>query len=156
MPFLKELNASKNMLLDTLLADSDFVNLVSGQPDTPLPALNLKHTQVFPIGWTDEAVSEAKTFVCFDIDVDSTPSNAVSNFKLFVWIFTHNTLIYTENGVLVDEIANRIDQLINGSTEMGFGKVKLESVGRWTPNADYYGRVLKYHIQGWNRCGSRL
>jgi hypothetical protein len=155
-PFLTELSDDKELLLKTLLSDRQFVDLVSGETELALPAKDLRYKQVFPVAWVDSTVSEAKTFVCFDVDVFKTTSIAVKDCAIYIWVFTHKNLIFTQEGILVDRIASRVDELINGSTELGFGKVKLETVTRWSPNADFYGRVLKYTVQDWNRYGARL
>ena len=156
MPFLTELTENKEQILKTFLSDPEFVQLVSNDRSHEVPALDLRYTQVFPYGWIAPTISEAKTYVCFDIDVPGVSTIAVSNIYMYVWIFTHNTLAMTGEGVRVDRIAARVDRLLNGSTELGFGKVKLERVTRDSPNSDYYGRVLMYSVQNWNRRGSGL
>ncbi|MEG1562305.1 MAG: hypothetical protein RR365_01010 [Bacteroides sp.] len=156
IPFLSELSENKEFLLKTFLSDQELVDLVSGKKGHAIPATDLRYTQVYPVAWVDGTVSEAKTFVCFDIDVNSVSNIAVKNCDIFIWIFTHKKFIFTQNGILIDLIASRVDELINGSTELGFGKVKLETALRWSPNSDYYGRVLKYSVQDWNRFGARL
>lgn len=49
-------------------------------------------------------------------------------------------------GIRTDLLASRVDTLLNGSTEFGFGKLSLSSVTRLSPNTDYYGRALKYTV----------
>lgn len=139
-----------------LLSDEEFTKLVSNDDEHEVPATDLRYTQVFPYGWIAPTIDEAKTYVCFDIDVPGVSTIAVSNIYMYFWIFTHNTLAMTPDGVRVDLIAARVDRLLNGSTELGFGKVKLERVSRDAPNSDYYGRVLMYGVQNWNRRGSGL
>lgn len=156
MPFMTELTENKEQILKTLLMDQEFVDLVSNEVGHELPALDLRYTQVFPYGWIAPTISDAKTYVCFDVDVTDTSTIAVSDIYMYFWVFTHNTLAMTNEGVRVDRIAARIDRLINGSTELGFGKVKLESCVRDSPNADYYGRVILYSVQNWNRRGRGL
>lgn len=156
MPFLEELTENKEEILKTLLSDPEFVRLVKNEEDVTVPALDLRYTQVFPYGWISPTISEAKTYVCFDIDVPGVSTIAVSNVYMYFWIFTHHSIAMTKDGVRVDRIAARVDRLINGSTELGFGKVKLERCSRDTPNNDYHGRVLLYSVQNWNRRGSGL
>ena len=156
MPFLTELTENKEEIMKTLLSDPEFVHLVANDDEHEVPALDLRYTQVFPYGWIAPTISEAKTYVCFDIDVPGVANIAVSNIIMYVWIFTHNTLAMTPDGVRVDLVAARVDRLLNGSTELGFGKVKLERAARESPNSDYYGRVLTYSVQNWNRRGRGL
>lgn len=156
MPFLDEITKKKEALLQTFLCDQKLVDMISGQDDTPLPALDLRYNQVFPYAWLNETIDEAKTFVCFEVDIPSIETIAVKNCYLYVWVFTHEKLMRTKEGVLVDRIVNRVDELLNGRTEYGFGRLKLESCLRIAPNVDYYGRVLKYFVQDWNRFGEKL
>ena len=156
MPFLSELTEKKQILIKELLSDQIFCDLVSGEVGHAIPAIDLRYKQVYPVSWVDSAISEAKTFVCFDMDVTGTSSIAVKNSEIYFWLFTHKNLMFTEKGILIDILASRIDELVNGSTELGFGKVKLESAGRWSPNAAYYGRVLTYSVKGWNRSGIKI
>ena len=156
MPFMTELTENKEQILKTLLYDQEFVDLVTNEEEHEVPALDLRYTQVFPYGWIAPTISDAKTYVCFDIDVTDTSTIAVSDIYMYFWVFTHNTLAMTKDGVRVDLIAARIDRLINGSTELGFGKVKLESCVRDSPNVDYCGRIILYCVQHWNRRGSGL
>lgn len=156
MPFLDEITTKKENLLKTFLTDQTFVDLVSGEEGKELPALDLRYEQVFPYAWLNDTVDVAKTFVCFEVDVPSISTIAVKNCYLYVWVFSHEKMMRTPNGVRVDLLANRIDELLNGHTEYGFGKMKLESCLRIAPNDDYYGRVLKYSVQDWNRFGEKL
>lgn len=94
--------------------------------------------------------------MCFDVDVPQIKTIAVKDCYLYVWVFAHKSLMQTKDGVRVDLLASRIDWLLNGSTELGFGRLRLESCLRINPNEDYYGRVLKYYVQDWNRFGEKL
>lgn len=155
-PFLNDLTTKKEFLLKTFLSDERFVQLVTNQQDVQLPALDLRYKQVFPYGWIGDTVSIAKTFVCFDVDVPQIKTIAVKDCYLYIWVFAHKSLMPTKEGVRVDLLSSRIDWLLNGSTELGFGRLRLESCLRINPNEDYYGRVLKYYVQDWNRFGEKL
>lgn len=156
MPFLQDLTTKKERMLKEFLSDREVVTLLTDDETHELPAKDLRYKQVFPYAWIDETVDEAKTFICFDVDVPEIATIAVKDCYMYVWIFTHTKIAMTHRGVRVDLLASRIDELINGSTEYGFGKVKLVSALRFMPNSNYYGRVLKYYVQDWNRFGAKL
>jgi hypothetical protein len=154
---LTEISTKKERLLKALLTDAEFVRLVANDDNHPVPGTALRYKQVFPYGWVDETATEAKTFVCFDVDVLSTTKNvSVKNCNIYFWVFSHQKVAMTSKGVRADLIAEQIDTLLNGSPDYGFGNVKLESFLRSAPNANFYGRVLKYSVQDWNRFCSAL
>lgn len=153
---LKELTERKQLLFETILSDRECVNLLTNSEDHPLPALDLRYTQVFPYAWIDDTIQDAKTFLCFDLDVPRISNIAVKSVNLYIWMFSHKSLMPTRFGIRTDLLASRVDTLLNGSTEFGFGKLSLSSVTRLSPNTDYYGRALKYTVLDWNRFGTKL
>jgi len=59
-------------------------------------------------------------------------------------------------GTRIDVLADKIDYLLNGSEEMGFGKMELVTSPPFTPAEKFLGRMLVYHVEGWNRWGEKL
>ncbi|MDR2357868.1 MAG: hypothetical protein LBD92_07300 [Oscillospiraceae bacterium] len=156
MPFLSELAGKKELMLKAFLSDKRLVSLIADDPDCEVPADSLRYKQVFPYAHIDFTVEHATTFVCFDVDVPEVRTIAVKNCYITVWAFTHRDKLMTRDGMRIDLLANRIDELMNGSTQYGFGRVKLERVVRFAPNRDFYGRELTYFVQDWNRFGEGL
>jgi hypothetical protein len=156
MAFLKEFSDVKMKMLQAFLSDRDIVTHLTSDATHALPAVDLRYKQVFPYPWVDDTVSEAKAFLSFDVYVQSVETIAVKTLNLVVWVFAHSAVAMTNQGVRVDLISNRVDELINGSQDYGFGKVALVSVLPYAPNNNYYGRVLRYQVQNWNRFGDKL
>lgn len=156
MPFLTELSDKKQQILKDLLSDRELVTLLTDDSTIRLPAKDLRYDQVFPYPWVDETADAAKSFICFDVTVPEISTIAVKDCYMYIWIFTHQRIAMTKEGVRTDLLASRVDYLLNGSTEYGFGKVRLMSVLPYAPNANYYGKVLKYYVQDWNRFGAKL
>lgn len=156
MAMLNELSASKERLLKTFLSDRELVTLITNNEEHPIPAKDLRYKTVFPYSWIDDTVTDASVFLCFDIDIPSTLTVAVKEMDIYVWTFCHYSLMRTDEGTRVDRIANRVDELINGSTDFGFGTLELQGVERINPARDYYGRMLTYRVKDFNRWGKYL
>ena len=76
----------KNQLMEDLLTTESIVRLLND--DISLEdSYKLAYTQVFPYEFIPETVEEAKTFVCFDVDIQESISKTFLSPTLYVWIF---------------------------------------------------------------------
>lgn len=157
MAHLEELSTIKSKMSQYFLSDRKLVDLLTGKTDTPIPAMGLLHTQVFPYDWVDDTVTEDLSFLCFDVDVPGIVNSAVKDVNLFVWVFCHQNKMRTASGMLRDRIASRVDELLNGSSTVGkIGRVELKRVVRFHPAKNFYGRELQYVVRDFNRFGESL
>ena len=62
---LQELAADKEKMLKIFLSDKTIVDLLTNKTTTPLPALDLRYTQVFPYHWLSSTITEQKSYLCF-------------------------------------------------------------------------------------------
>ena len=53
-------------------------------------------------------------------------------------------------------LADKLDYLLNGSTDMGFGKLEIVGSDVFRPAERFSGRNIQYIISGWNRYGEKL
>ena len=141
----------KNQLMEDLLTTESIVRLLND--DISLEnAHKLAYKQVFPYEYVPETVEEAKTFICFDVDVQESISKTFLSPTLYIWIFSHKTrLRLVEGGVQTDKLASEIAKKINGSRVYGLGELNLYSVRRFAPVTDYQGKVMTFHMTEWNR-----
>ena len=99
-----------------------------------------------------ETVSEAKTFICFDMDILSVPSKTYYVPVLYIWVFTHKSnLRLPQGGLLLDEASVEISKMLNGNRFYGLGQLKLSSTQRFEPTTDYLGRTLVFTAVDFNR-----
>ena len=141
----------KNQLMEDLLTNASIVSLVN--PDVKLKdAGSLAYTQVFPLDYIPETVQQGKTFVCFDVDVQSSANKTFLSPVLYVWVFSHSSKMrLPEGGVLVDKLCSEISKAINGSRYYGLGELNLYSVNRYAPMPDYPGKVMTFFMKEVNR-----
>ena len=158
----------KQKVLSTILSDLDCMKLILNRADVAVPALDARYVYVYPWKRIPGVAEEARTFVTFEIAIGSAVNCAVKNYWLNVWVISHESLMpidsvvgkklgITDRGTRIDILADKIDYLLNGSKDMGFGK--LEIVGSdvfRASNESFVGRNLQYKIQGWNRYGDKL
>lgn len=143
----------KNTLMQALLTNEKIVHLLD--PDIDMDdAASLAYTKVFPYEYIPDTVEHGQTFICFDVDVQSSGDMLYSP-VIYIWVFTHKSLLkLPEGGVLTDELACEIDKTINGSFCFGQGRLTFYSCRRFAPMTDYQGKMLRYDTTDVNRFNS--
>lgn len=149
---LHEFYNYKNELMKDICSNPTIVKLLTENNNPDVPNHVLPYTQVYPYEFVPETVSEARSFICFDVDIMKAPNKTYYYPVLYIWPFTHKSKFRTKDGkVLIDELSSVLDDMLNGSRYFGLGDLKLHSVQRFVPIADYLGRVLTYYATDFNR-----
>ena len=167
MQNLNRIGAMKEKVLESILATQDVVRLIENKKDVVLPAFEIRYKQVFPWKKILGTQEEAKTFVGFDISLGGAINCAVKTYYLNIWVMSHESLMPIDNkvgemlsisdrGVRTDILADKLDYLLNGSTDMGFGKLEIVGSDVFRPAERFSGRNIQYIISGWNRYGEKL
>lgn len=151
---LEEFYGYKNLLMKSLCENEQVVKLVTGNKKARVPNHGLPYSQIFPYEFVPDTVDEGKTFVCFDVDIVSVPNKTYYTPVIYVWVFTHKSLLRMKdgNGCLLDQLCMSINEMINGSRYFGLGETKLDSVRRFAPIKDYLGRCMTYYTLDFNRA----
>ena len=148
---LSEFFDYKNKLMEDLLTNPEIVKLLDDSVKLK-DAKQLAYTHVFPYEYIPDTVEEAKTFICFDVDVQESINKTFLLPTLYIWVFSHKSkLRLLEGGVQTDKLASEIAKAINGSRFYGLGELDLYSVKRFTPVTDYQGKVMTFHAKEFNR-----
>lgn len=147
---LEEFFDYKNQLMEDLLTNSEIVRLISS--DVRMESADgLAYTNVFPYEYVPDTVEQAKTFICFDVDVQKSMNKTFLVPTVYVWVFSHKSkLRLPEGGVRPDKLVSEIAKEINGSREYGLGELELYSVKRFAPMTDYQGKVMTFHAKEFN------
>lgn len=148
--YLDEFFAYKNQLAEDLLTEENIVRLLDD--DVQLTdADGLMYTQVFPYEFVPDTVEHGRTYICCDVDINHVENKTFLSPVLYVWIFTHKSLLHLpEGGVRIDKLAHEIAKKIDGSRNYGLGLLNLYSVKRFAPMMDYQGKVLVFHARDFN------
>lgn len=149
---LEEFYDYKNQLMEDLLTSESIVRLLSDDL-TLQDAESLKYTQVFPYEYVPETVEHGQTFICFDVDIQSTsPNKTFLSPTLFIWVFTHKSkLRLPEGGVRTDKLCSEICKVINGSRKYGLGELNIYGVKRFAPMTDFNGKVMTFLARDFNK-----
>ncbi len=179
----------KNKIINLLLANKDFITLLSPQLseydeldmiDVLLGGewiingkLHKEQGHVFDYNFVNDHITEKKTFVFVETDIESVRDNIFTDFNLYVHIFADKDIIrltevsiptvqqVKEMGYFVGNRANRIDVLCDIVDRILNGTDRVKGIGRVRPAArrymtiyqpanEYYGKCLKYTISNYN------
>ncbi len=142
----------KNQFMGDILTNEAIVRLIDDNISVE-DAASLIYSQVFPYEYIDETVQEGKTFVCVDVDVQKSQSSTYLFPIMYVWVFTHKSLLRLPNGggVRTDRLVSEIAKAINGSRQYGLGELDLYAVKRYAPMTDFQGKVMTFYAKEFNR-----
>lgn len=149
---LEEFYDYKNQLMKDLLSNEKIVKLID-ESISINDAPSLAYQNVFPCEYIPETVEHGKTFICFDVDVQKAPSKTFLSPVLYIWVFTHRSMLRLPNGggVRTDKLCSEISKAINGSREYGLGELDLYSVKRFAPLTEYQGKCMTFQAVDFNR-----
>lgn len=157
---LEETFDYKNRLMEYACKNEEIVKLVTKNKNASVPNHTLPYSQMFPCEWVPDTVDNAKTFVCFDVDIASVPNKTFYLPVLYVWVFTHKSNLRAPvelgGGLTVERVCVEIDKMLNGNRFFGLGNLMLSGLKRFTPISGYHGRVIIYSAKDFNRPSGRI
>lgn len=149
--YLQELFDYKNQLVSDLISNKEIVRLVD--PSVPFEqAETLIYNKIFPYEFVPETIEHGDTYICCDVDIQSTSNKTYLSPTIYIWVFTHKSLMrLPEGGVRTDLLCSEICKTINGSRMYGLGELNIYSVKRFAPMTDYQGKCMTFHATDFNR-----
>lgn len=167
MPHLSEVSEYKQNLLTLFMNNPRIVSILKNECAEKFPATELRYKQIYPWKKAVDTTEEAKTFITFNISVPDCPTIAVADFYLYIWVFTHTSLMpfdkeaaektgINKRGTRDDVLCEVIAEALNGNTDYGFGKLSLKKSDFFDAGKDYTGRYLVFHVQDYNRTCKSL
>ncbi len=149
---LQEFYDYKNRLMRDLCSNEDIVRLVTGVEEPTVPNKDIPYEQIFPYQFIPETENNARTFICFDVDILKAPNKTFYNPVIYIWVLVHKSKMKTDGmGCRTDAITCAIDHMLNGSRMYGQGELELGPVERFIPTTDYLGRGMVYYTRDFNR-----
>lgn len=147
---LKDIGICKSVIIDSLLDDTEIMELMLGKNFTDKQVENIVYNQVFPYLYIDETQTETKTYICCEVNVPRIPTNTIKDIVITIWIFCHKDIMkYSKKGyrgTRTDILADMIERNLRDSDKFGIGKVHLDSVTCISPNTKLYGRQMIFTI----------
>lgn len=147
---LNEFYDYKNQLAGDILTNERLVHLLN--KDVRLEdASKLMYSQVFPYEYIPETIEHGSSFICFDVDIQKSLNKTFYAPTLYIWVFSHSSLLRNEDGIISDMICCELADMLNGSRNYGLGELDLYSVKRFSPMTDYQGKVMTFYAEDFNR-----
>ena len=147
-----ELGQNKLIILMKLIGNEDIVKcLVNNQfnfLDISLPmdfdVTSLIYNSIYPYRFIPQIQTEPKTFITMRFGYKPN-GMTYKNGSIYFYIITHNSLIRTDYGMLrYDFLANKIDEMMNSSRDIGLGKLPFHDMDDFIVNENYIGIYLAY------------
>jgi hypothetical protein len=157
MSRFSELSKNKLTILMKLIEDERIVKcLVNNEQnflDVSLPSdfnvTSLIYNSIYPYKFIPAIETEPKTYITMSFRY-KPDGITFKNGSIYFYIFTHNSLITTDYGMLrYDFLVNKIDEIFNSSRDIGIGKLPFYEMGDIPINENYSGVYLAYQSTEW-------
>ncbi len=150
MAMLRELRQIRNIINKKLCSDQTIVDLINDK-HTDIPDRSLMYKNIFPYAYTPDVVKDTGTFICHRIYVPVVMNKTFKKITIVFYIFVHQDNIRTSDGLRYDLIAERMEQMFNGTMEFGVGRMNLNEVNDISPSPMFHGIALEYSVTDFNR-----
>lgn len=152
MANLEEFTTYKQTLMKAICTSPSVVELLKLDTDNPdITGKDMRYDRIFPYNYVPLTTERATTYVCFTVTAPIVRENIISELYLTVYVFTHQDIMRTDNGMRTDLLVSEIDKLLNGSTKYGLGKVALKGCDiMQVPCRGYSGLYLMYSVKDFN------
>ena len=148
--YLDELSKYKIEIMKRLCLNAKIQSLIL-LPESQKGGKEMMYKNIFPYSFVPDTVVNSSTFICFDLEIQRVENRTFKDINILFWIFTHQSLMRTNEGIRTDLIASEVDKILNGNRDLGLGTVELKKVLRVNPAKDYHGRNLVYRSVDFNR-----
>lgn len=148
---LHELTEYRQKVMKALCSDQTIVDLINDASGSTCPDRSLMYSRVFPYAYTPDTTKETNTYVCFRVYVPTVMNKTFKEMRLVFYVFSHQDKIRTSEGLRPDLIAERIENLFNGTMDLGVGRMRLEGTDDISPAPNFHGIALEYAVSEFNR-----
>ena len=147
---LKDIGACKSVIINSLLDNTEIMELMLGKNFTETQVDNIFYEQIFPYLYIDETQIETKSYICCEVNIPKIPTSTIKNISICLWAFCHKDIMkYSKKGYKgsrADILADMVERCLRNSNKFGIGKLHLDSVTNIYPNNKTYGREMIFTI----------
>jgi len=142
----------KNNILYKLITNTDLVKalvintesfLNDNLPNNFDPT-TLIYSQIFPYQYTINIEDLPKSYITMSFGNYKYINNSFKSGVFTLFVFSHKSLMKTNNGLRTDFIFDQIDTMYNKKKDVGDFSLELYSGGDFKVNDDYFGCVISY------------
>ena len=146
---MKELKQYRQTLLNKIVSSEKMVQLVLNNYSSN--SLHLIKDHIFPYPHIINTITKEGTYITVKISVPKVYNKTYKSLYIWIYIFSHENLVDTDEGLRTDLIAEEIEKVLNGSLDFGLGRLELDTVEDFnTPNS-FLGIVMRYVATDFNR-----
>jgi len=167
MPFLSELTKYKRLIAEAICNDAECVSLITNKNNPTLPAYQLiesvneagnrQRGQVHLYDYLPGTEEIGQVHVCVEVEEAKVLNCAVGNFEIHIYIIIPENMMVMYGQIRRDALAAAIDNVLNGRTDFGFGKLeRMVGNGNFLAVNKWRGRELVYGNSDYNRIGKRM
>ena len=143
----RELYEYKRKVIEKLLDSSEIVEAINAENLDPS---ELVYTHIFTFGVIPGTQTEAKNIITVEVTMPqvSTVNYFFKDILLIINVICHTDLMRTDFGVpRHDYISKLICEILNGSTEFGYGEVGLVSNTENAFSERHSGRTMRFQTK---------
>ncbi len=149
-----ELYEYKRKVISAMMSDEAIVEAL----DADVDASELIYDRIFPYGVVPDTQLEANCYITVEITMPqvSTVNYFFKDVLLVINVVCHNDIMKTEYGIpRHDYIAAKICELLNFSTDLGYGELQLVSNTEGAFSERHSGRTMRFKtsersaVNGW-------
>lgn len=152
---MEEIPAYKTEAL-RLLCHSDEFRRLMANGRCPHPSVKqLLDAYLIPWEFVPDTATDEASYVCCKVDMQSVTSTYLLQF----YILVHRSLMRMpdgEPGSWADLLTIEINRLLNGNDQFGLGRAAVMPFTHYTVGSSFYGRLLSFQINDFNRFGEGL
>lgn len=157
MANLEEFTTYKQTLMKAICTSSRITELMKIETDpVTITGKDMRYKRIFPYNYVPPVTEHAQSFICFTVTAPNVRDELITELRLTVYVFSHQDIMRTENGIRTDLLISEVDKLLNGSTKYGLGKVSLKMCDvMQVPCQGYSGLFAVYSVKDFSRslCG---
>ena len=149
--YLEEIPKYRDTIVEQFIKSEKIVSLLGSDDDGNEEPSGLVYKYIFPFDHIVDKTTTAGNYICFDIVAPRVVSRAFVDFRIYIWIISHDRWMQTPQGLSTDLLSIEIERIMNGSKNFGLGTVELTNWDRFVPADGFHGRMLVYRTVDFNR-----
>lgn len=150
MTGLQNISTYEAQVMQILCSNKSIQQLLDNKTDKYNPN-NIKWENIRPDTYIPDTTAQADNYITYSISgkaVDKTVALLLIDF----YVFSHTSLLRTNEGKRTTLIASAIDSEFNGTNRIGLGVMKLVGFdGNFSVGKDYHGYKITYAVNSYNQ-----
>lgn len=160
MTLFENIEQYEAKVMELICSDEEIIKLIRNkEKDINVPDKDLRYNFVFPYPHVPITTTDANTYITYGISFKSL-DKTYKQMSLTIYCFCHKSVMRMKDGKRTSKILKQLDRLFNGSssatTNLGLGTMELISVDQFSPVENFYGVVVKYQCNDFNRVTNNI